>query len=295
MPYQKALQQQIAKTLTTAHLTDPAIQKFLQLVDESYKNPAPSGLSSAEKNIDLRQMIANIKAFNCESADQRGNTIRLIIDESLPNYVIGKEVQLYQVLNKLVSNAIQWISNGSITIGASLSNMVEEEVNVLFSISYIDSSPGKEADLHFCFTFKKGVDPVYKEWAAKQQEKDLKGIRILLVEDVEYNIMIAEKMLTGWNSKVDVAENGVEAITRARQNQYAIVLMDLQMPVMDGYSATRHIRDFDQQTPIIALTASAFPDIMQTNDGLTDFLAKPFKPAKLYDTVYKYTNKKMAS
>jgi CheY-like chemotaxis protein len=293
MPYQKSLQQQISKTLTPAHLEDPAILKSIRLVNEN-TGEAPS--LPSEKNIDLRRMMANIRVFNIPQADLRGNTIKLIIDSSLPNHVIGNEVQLYRVLNKLVLNTIQLISNGWVTIGASLSTMTEEEVDVLFSVSYTDSEPGKQATLHFCFTFKKGCDPMYKQWAATQQDKDLGGIRILLVEDVEYNVMIAEKMLTSWNARVDVAENGVEAITKTRQNQYSIVLMDLQMPVMDGYSATKHIRYYDQQTPIIALTASAFPDIMQENDGLTDFLAKPFKPATLYEMVYKYTHKnKMAS
>lgn len=258
--------------------------------------PYQRALNAAEKNIDIRRLLANIKAFNTHPAEQRGNTIKVVVDESLPNYVNGNEVQLYQVLNKLVSQSIQWINNGWINVGATVSDVTEDEVNVLFAVSYTNTEPGREANLHFCFTFKKGVDPFYKEWAASQETKDLGGIRILLVEDVEYNVMIAEKMLTSWNARVDVAENGVEAITRTRQNHYDIVLMDLQMPVMDGYSATRHIRIFDQLTPIIALTASAFPDIMKENDGLTDFLAKPFKPVMLYDTVYKYTHKKkMAS
>jgi CheY-like chemotaxis protein len=265
MPYQKTLHQQTNKT-------------------------------TADKNIDLRQLVATIKAFNSSVADQKGNIIKLVIDEKLPNYIFGNEVQLYQVLNKLLSKAIQTVTNGWITIGVTLSGIEGDDVSILFSFSYTDGEPGKDATLHFRVGFKKGVDPFYKEWTSMQQEKDLGGIRILLVEDVEYNVMIAQKMLTSWNARVDVAENGVEAITLARQTHYDIILMDLQMPVMDGYSATRHIRFFDQQTPIIALTASAFPDIMKINDGLTDFMSKPFKPANLYDTVYKYTHKnKMAS
>jgi|ADGO01.1.fsa_nt_gi Response regulator containing CheY-like receiver, AAA-type ATPase, and DNA-binding domains len=102
-------------------------------------------------------------------------------------------------------------------------------------------------------------------------------------------------MLSNWNAIVDVAENGVEAIALARQHHYDIILMDLQMPIMDGYSATRHIRYFDQDTPIVALTASAFPDIMKENDGLTDFMAKPFSPAQLYNMVLKYTREKKLS
>jgi CheY-like chemotaxis protein len=70
--------------------------------------------------------------------------------------------------------------------------------------------------------------------------------------------------------------------------------MDLQMPVMDGYNATQHIRDFNDAIPIIALTASASPDILKrTRDfGMTDYLAKPFKPGELYEMIFKYSRLK---
>lgn len=250
----------------------------------------------ADKNIDIRWLMANIKTFNSALAEAKGNTIRLQIDETLPHYVTGNEVQLYQVMNKLVMNAIQMVSNGLVTINITMRAITDNGLNVLFTVSYCANKPCKETSLHVTFGFKRSVDGGYKEWAAVQEVRNLGGIRILLVEDVDYNVMIAEKMLSNWNAIVEVAENGVEAITMARKQQYDIILMDLQMPVMDGYSATRHIRYFDQLTPIVALTASAFPEIMKENDGLTDFLAKPFSPADLYAMVYKYTRKKkMAS
>jgi CheY-like chemotaxis protein len=113
----------------------------------------------------------------------------------------------------------------------------------------------------------------------------------LLVEDVEFNIMVAEKMLNSWNAKVDIAENGLAGLGKAKQNNYDVILMDLQMPVMDGYSAAKAIRDFDTSTPIIALTASASIDMQHKaiEYGMNDFVSKPFNPYDLYNIVFKYT------
>lgn len=90
---------------------------------------------------------------------------------------------------------------------------------------------------------------------------DLKGLKILLVEDMEFNIMVAEKMLQNWNAVVEIAGNGKIALDKVRETNYDIILMDLQMPVMDGYTATRAIREFNTTTPVIALTASITIDI----------------------------------
>jgi CheY-like chemotaxis protein len=292
MPYQETLRQQIAKTLSPEHLSDPAIQELLSLVDASYKKTTQPNVALTEKNIDLRQLMGNIKVFNAANAEARGNTIRLIIDDAIPRYVTAIEIRLYQVLNDLVANAIRCIQNRTINFSMQLHSLAAEELTVHFTISYIhpDSQTGKDSTFHFPIIFKPGFDPFYKEYTSIQIQKDLGDVHILLVEDVEYNVMIAEQMLKGWNAKVDVANNGVEAITKARQNKYQIVLMDLQMPVMDGYSATRQIRYFDKNIPIVALTASAMPEIMKENDcGLTDFLSKPFRPAALFDMVHKYT------
>ncbi len=144
---------------------------------------------------------------------------------------------------------------------------------------YLNSEPGRGSTFFFNINFKIG-----KQEAPLQQtsngKNDLSGIKILLVEDVEFNIMVAKKMITNWNGAVDVAENGAIALNKVREATYDIVLMDLQMPVMDGYNATQHIRNFNDDIPIIALTASASADILQRTRefGMTDYLAKPFKP-----------------
>lgn len=125
--------------------------------------------------------------------------------------------------------------------------------------------------------------------------KSLRHIRLLLVEDNKVNQMVATKFLNKWDIKPDWAENGLEALKMVDENRYDIILMDLQMPKMDGYEATREIRKTDADIPIIALTASAMAD---TRDrvlriGMTDYISKPFSPADLYLKLMKFARKEL--
>jgi CheY-like chemotaxis protein len=89
---------------------------------------------------------------------------------------------------------------------------------------------------------------------------DLEGKRILLVEDIEMNRMIVTGLLEDAGCEIDEAENGQIAVEFVRERHYDLILMDMQMPVMDGLTATKEIRKFDTTTPIIAMTANAFKE-----------------------------------
>ncbi|WP_207511923.1 ATP-binding protein [Longitalea luteola] len=161
---------------------------------------------------------------------------------------------------------------------------------------HLNSEVGRGSTFFFTINFKAGK-PEAQARQAISGKSDLSGIKVLLVEDVEFNIMVAKKMITNWNGAVDIAENGAIAVNKLRQASYDIVLMDLQMPVMDGYNATQHIRNFNEAVPIIALTASASADILQRTRefGMTDYLAKPFKPGELYEMISKYSRQQLTS
>ncbi len=110
-------------------------------------------------------------------------------------------------------------------------------------------------------------------------------IKILLVEDHFLNQIATKKVLTTWSEyvSVDIAENGLIAVEKYRENGYDVILMDIQMPVMNGIDSCKKIRGFSE-VPIIALTANASK---QEADkclavGMTDYLGKPFKPQELY-------------
>ncbi len=121
--------------------------------------------------------------------------------------------------------------------------------------------------------------------------KDLSGIRILLVEDNTVNVFVARKFIERWNAVVEVAENGRIAVEKARSVNPDLILMDLQMPEMDGYDATIHIRQFNPAVPIIALTASATLDTKDKTFevGMNDYISKPFNPNELYTKIKRHT------
>jgi PAS domain S-box-containing protein len=126
------------------------------------------------------------------------------------------------------------------------------------------------------------------------------GSRILLVEDNAINREVAVALLSGANLAVDTAENGQEAITMVRATSYDMVLMDVQMPVMDGLEATRLIRSMTRpaasnaKLPILAMTANVFKNDRQAclDAGMSDFIAKPVDPENLFSLIAKWLPKR---
>lgn len=118
----------------------------------------------------------------------------------------------------------------------------------------------------------------------------LSGMRILLVEDNKVNTFVAARFLLNWGVNYEVAENGLEALSLLADNKYDLILMDLQMPVMDGYECTLAIRKKDKVTPIFALTANAFNDVKSRvlSAGMNDYITKPFDPDELYKKIKAY-------
>ena len=114
--------------------------------------------------------------------------------------------------------------------------------------------------------------------------------KILLVEDNEINQLVAQHHLKNLGLNADLAENGAEAVQMVTDNTYDLVLMDLQMPVMDGIEATRQIRSFNQELPIIALSAAVMVQdkALTTQVGMNDHLAKPIDLNELIEVLKRY-------
>ncbi len=160
----------------------------------------------------------------------------------------------------------------------------------------VDSVQGLGSRFFFTLRFKKGQGRInrYTSQVIRQPQGKLEHVRVLLVEDNEANTLVASKIFGQWGVRPDYAINGKVALEMVQAEKYDLVLMDLQMPVMDGYQATQAIRrlegDYFQQLPIIALTASAMSDVKAKllEIGMTDYVTKPFNPGELYGKIAHY-------
>ena len=124
------------------------------------------------------------------------------------------------------------------------------------------------------------------------------GRRILIVDDAPFNQEVAGELLANVELNIDLADNGIEAVTATERAAYDLILMDIQMPDMDGIEATREIRARGGTTmPILAMTANAFPEdqARYLAAGLDDFLPKPLEPARFYATVLKWLDQRKAA
>ncbi|MGB3150899.1 MAG: ATP-binding protein [Maribacter sp.] len=120
-----------------------------------------------------------------------------------------------------------------------------------------------------------------------QRDYDFKNLHLLIVEDNKINQVITKKMLSKKDITSDIASNGEDAVILAKENVYDAILMDIHMPGISGEEATIQIRQFDQDTPIIALTAISLDDSLESfyAAGCNDVVTKPFKPEIFYQKI----------
>lgn len=307
-----------------------------------------AGKIELEQNpFDLKQLISNIKKANQIKAEENGNKIKLMIDDDVPDILIGDALRLGQVISNLVSNAVKFTKKGSVTVELSLQKKVDQTAFLDISVTdtgigiapekqslifdkftqansattrqfggtglglvitklllqlhdsdiSIESELGKGSKFYFTLALPIGTSllktTTIEDPTEVINDQTLKGVRIFLVEDYAVNIKIATKFFQKWQVDVDIAENGQIAVDKFEKDKYDIILMDIQMPIMDGYTATQKIREVDTDIPIVALTASAS---LGNQDqafavGINDYVTKPFNPKELFLKIARYTGR----
>ena len=179
--------------------------------------------------------------------------------------------------------------------GAGLGlTIVERLLELHGSHIELESEVGKGSSFSFIIPFesitKSNYNADLKEIAEPSTEYN--GSNLLLVEDNPLNTLVLVQFLEGWGLKPALAESGKEALKLLRAKPFDLVLMDLQMPEMDGFETTKEIRTTLglKDLPIIALTANALPGIRQKvlAAGMTDYISKPFEPEALFQKLKRY-------
>lgn len=214
---------------------------------------------------------------------------------SISDTGIGMEKSFIDTIFKKFSQEDKEITRkyGGSGLGMAIT---KELVNLMKGNIEIESEKGKGTQIKIYIKLKKGnLDKIISSDKNKNLS-DIKGVKILLVEDNYLNRMVAQNSLQYFDCEVTEAENGIEAIEAMKTKDFDIILMDIQMPEMDGIEATRIIRnELKLKIPIIALTANAFKSEIEKfkKAGMNDYVTKPFEEEVLIETIYKNLTKKI--
>jgi CheY-like chemotaxis protein/HPt (histidine-containing phosphotransfer) domain-containing protein len=202
-------------------------------------------------------------------AQQKGLDLIYQIPPSVPDTLVGDLGRLRQVLVNLVGNAIKLTAQGTVTVSVATASQTTD--NMALHIAVADTGvgipatiagPGKRPPLH-----------------------------ILVAEDNAINQQLVVRLLAGQGHTVEIASTGAEALAALEQQRFDLVLMDVQMPEMDGFEATAAIRarerDTNRHTPIIAMTAHAMRGDQEKclNAGMDAYLSKPMLASALYASI----------
>jgi len=280
--------------------TDKGIQLKLQL-DNSFQTRVlgdPTRLSQV-----LSNLLHNAIKFTEQGHVQLNITLikeaehEITLQFSVKDTGIGISKEKQKLIFERFTQADSSTSRGfgGTGLGLSISKKILELQN---STLQLDSEEGIGSNFYFIQTFEKSLHSSEQQEAKMtlqtEENKLLSGITVLLVEDNPINVLVAQKFLERWGAKIVTATNGLEALNIVNPKIHDLVLIDLHMPVMDGYEASRKMREKGINLPIVALTANLPNEIEEEIklSGINDVVVKPFLPDELYRKVLHYVSKR---
>jgi len=228
--------------------------------------------------------------------DQSGVELKLVVADTGIGIAAENQVRLFQEFSQ-VGESTQHIR------GTGLGLVITRNLLFLMGGSIAVSSEIDKGS-EFCARIPLNYEMIDAETSKQSEESTMKAktiteyrTHILVVEDNEVNQLVSKAMLERLNCEVTMVNNGLEAINAYTSQHFDLILMDCNMPVMDGFEATRRIRDLERQenavpTPIIALTAHAFDHVRQEcfDAGMDEHLSKPFDVAQLDKLLQKFSS-----
>mgnify|MGYP000544738312 CR=1 FL=1 len=282
-------------------------------------------------------MSAMLHLFETKIQDKNLNLVTEY-DSNIPKVLLGDPVRLRQIILNLVSNAIKFTANGTITVNVRLLYENKENAGIEFSVT--DTGIGIREDqiegifenfqqayaetsrlfggtglglaitkqlveqqggrirvkskidegtiFSFMLNFIKTNSEAELETVLSELDLEIKNIKVLVVEDMALNQLLMKAVLDDFGFDRDIADNGKIAIEKLQSKTYDVILMDLQMPEMNGFEATEYIRNtLNSNIPIIALTADVTTvDLEKCKAaGMNDYIAKPIDERSLYNKI----------
>ncbi len=171
---------------------------------------------------------------------------------------------------------------GGTGLGLSIS---KEIVEIFKSKLFVESKNGEGSKFYFTVELEMNRTPLQIEVVEDTSNRNLRSMKILVAEDNNINMLVIRKFLTKWNATIVEAKDGVEALEKFENDKFDLLLIDLEMPRLDGYQTIKQIREKNKHIPAIAFTAAIYEniqtDLMQ--HGFTAYVQKPFKAEDLYN------------
>jgi PAS domain S-box-containing protein len=281
------------------HMFDTKIEESnLELVRE-YDQSIPEVL--AGDSVRLHQIILNLMSnaikftqkgkitFSVRLAeeDQEKVTIAFAVSDTGIGIPESKLVNIFEDFQQATSKTGRLFGGTGLGL-AIVKQLIEAQGGTI----EVKSKVGIGSCFSFVLKFKKTDKKIKIDGERNLQlEKHLKHVKVLVAEDVPLNQLLIRTLLEDFGFELDIANNGRQAIEKLENTAYDIVLMDLQMPEMNGFEATEHIRSkMNFKIPIIALTADVTAtDVEKCRSvGMTDYISKPIDETVLYETIVKY-------
>jgi len=243
-------------------------------------------VSNAIKFTACGKVVLSVNIGNC---DEKNSELIFAVRDSGIGMTEQQQAHLFQFFSQADASTTRRF--GGTGLGLAISKQLVEAMG---GSIFVESTPNVGSTFTFKIPFALQImqtttTPEPQHLSARDC---LQGIRILLAEDNEINQMIAEELLNDVGIIVDIADNGSIACDKALSQtaHYDMILMDVQMPVMDGLEATQRIREAGGRLPIIAMTAHAMDEEKQRclRAGMDDHVSKPIDPDAFYETLAKW-------
>ncbi|HEY9002380.1 MAG TPA: ATP-binding protein [Mucilaginibacter sp.] len=277
---------------------------FILEIDNSLRNKDVFGDPTRLSQI-IFNLVSNAIKFthngtvwvNVTQLEDRHNMIT--VDFSVKDTGIGIDKEnLDMIFEPFTQESITTTRQyGGTGLGLAIVKRLLELQNLRMSVQ---SQPGKGSEFSFNMEFpvttENAVEPEKQPVIAVAAVESIGTPRVLIAEDNMVNVMLMKKLFSKWNIVPTIAENGERAIEMVQYGNFDIILMDLQMPVLNGFDAAVEIRKLPDpkkaNIPIIALTASALFDIRERvfGSGMNDYVSKPFKPDELREKMQSLLN-----